>query len=196
MSKNKVKNKEIKTQIDKIKEEMKAQPVPVKHEFEENDRLKPKALDYFQKEIDDIKTTELNCFFNNVLVAAPQSYHDDVELLKNVKKAYNIMNHLLEAQEVEGIAKEAILGTILIAKIMKNEFSGEYADLYPLATRIFIEGTGEEKVIARNLYENIIRAVESHLGMKTPSLMLQPKAGTVEAEIANAFSLAEMESFL
>jgi len=186
--------KNLKEEFEKIKAEESVQPLG-KREFEDEDM--PKALAYFKKEIDDIKNTELNCFFNNVIVAAPESFHNDPVLLLNIRKAYNILKHTMGRNKVQDIAQDALLGTTLICKILKNEFKdAPYPNLYPIATRQYIESIGEDEVLPRNLYENIIRAIESHLGGDSASLMLYPKAGSAEAEIANAFIVAELDNFL
>lgn len=185
----------LKEEFEKIQAEEKVQPLG-KREFEKDENM-PKALAYFQKELDDIKSPELNCFFNNVIVAAPESFHNDAVLLLNVRKAYNILKHTMERKGIQETAQEALLGTTLICKILKNEFKdSKYPNLYSIATRQYIESIGENEVLPRNLYENIIRAIESHLGADTASVMLYPKAGSAEAEIANAFIVAEMENFL
>lgn len=187
------KDKKAKSQIEKIKEEIKAEPVPMKHVYEDA-FTKPKALAFFEKEVDAIKHTELNTFFNNVLATAPASYGENEALLKEVRKAHDILKFQFDENDVDGIAKEALLGTVLICKILETDFKdSEYPNLFAIATRQFIEETNEHKVIPTNIFENIIRAIESHLGNKSPSLFLRPKAGTAEAEIANAFTLAKID---
>lgn len=189
-------NTKLKEEFEKIKAEENVKQPLGKREFEDDENM-PKALAYFQKELDAIKSNELNCFFNNVIVAAPESFHNDPVLLLKIRRAYNILKYMMDRKEIQEEAQEALLGTLLISKILQNEFKdSEYPNLYPIATRQYISSIGEDEVLPRNLYENIIRAVESHLGSDSASIMLYPKAGSAEAEIANAFIIADLEKFL
>lgn len=155
---------------------------------------KPKAVLFFAEELNQIRTVELNAFFTNVLGSAPGSFQIDKELMTLVKKAHKILSYTLDQQNVDGQVKEAMLGSVLIARILKNEFRAPYENLYAIATRGFIKEKGFQKDLGHDgIWENIMRAVEGHIGADSPSILLEPRPGTAEHEIFNAYRIAEMD---
>lgn len=153
---------------------------------------KPKAILYFEKELNEIKDTELNAFFVNALSVAPSDFHTDKELLHLVKKAYMIMDSLLTQNNVAGQVKEAMLGTVLIAKILEHEFRAPFKHLGAIAVRAFL---ADKKInnLPTGLWENIMRAVEAHEGPNSASILLEPRPGTAEHQVYMAYRIAKMD---
>lgn len=155
----------------------------------------PKAVLFFQKELNDIKNTELNAFFTNVLASAPVEFQKDKELLSLVKKAHHIMSAFLEEQNVMGEVKDAMTGTVLIAKILHHQFRAPFQHLGALGVNAFLKEKKLNKDIPVGLWQNIMRAVEAHEGPQSASVLLEPRPGTAEYEVYMAFRVAKL-SFL
>ncbi|ACK98775.1 hypothetical protein CN498_21680 [Bacillus thuringiensis] len=153
---------------------------------------KPKALDYFKKELEQIKDANLQTFFYNSLAIAPKSFHNDEGLMEYTKKAFYILYGFLNQRQIIGTVREALLGTTLLCDIMFNEFEDEMKKLHPVAVRTYLENHGMNKEIQQGLWENIMRAIEAHHGNKGASPSLDAKPGTAEYELAQAFIVAHM----
>lgn len=154
---------------------------------------KPKALVVFEEEIESIKNVEIQAFVNNVLAIAPASYAADEKLIELVKKAYKIIKHMLTKNKVDENAIEMISSVVLIARILKNEFKDtNYPMIYTMATREFIKKHNEDSVLPTNVFENLMHAIECNEGQEGISVSIHPKNGTVEAEVSNAFIMAEL----
>ncbi len=154
--------------------------------------IDPKALGVFEKELGMIQDATLQAFFYNALAVAPQSFHDDEELLENSKKAFHILNGMLIKRNVQGAVRDALLGTVFICDIMLNELEENMKYLHTVAARKYLEERKVHKDIHQGLWENIIRAIESHEGSKSVSILLEAKPGTAEYEVASAFALAQL----
>lgn len=152
----------------------------------------PTALENFEKELNMIQDSTLQAFFYNALAVSPQSFHDDKELQDYVKVAFHILRGLLDQRNVQGAVRDALLGTTLLCDIMFNEFEEEMRSLHTVAVRTYLENRGIEKDINKGLWENIMRAVESHNGDKGASPILEAKPGTAEYEVFTAFSIARL----
>ncbi|HFF1838727.1 TPA: hypothetical protein ACGBET_003446 [Bacillus cereus] len=153
---------------------------------------KPKALDYFKKELEQIKDASLQAFFYNSLAVAPESFHNDEELMEYTKKAFYILRGFLEQRQVVGTVREALLGTTLLCDIMFNEFEDDMKSLHTVAVRTYLENRGMNEEVQKGLWENMMRAVEAHNGDKGASPLLDAKPGTAEYELAQAFAVARM----
>lgn len=158
-----------------------------------NTEIDAKAIHYFERELARITDANLQGFFFNALAVAPQSFHDDEELLLHVKKAFYFLGGMLDQRKVQGTVKEALLGTVLLCDMMFNEFEDEMKALHPVAVRTYLENRGVDRDIQQGLWENIMRAVEAHNGDKGASPLLEAKAGTAEQEVANAFAMANLD---
>ncbi len=154
--------------------------------------IDPKALEFFKKELDTIQDASLQAFFYNALAVAPQSFHDDEELLENSKKVFHILNGMLMKRNVQGAVRDALLGTVFLCDIMFNEFDENMKYLHTVAARKYLEERKVNKDIHQGLWENIIRAIEGHEGIKGASILLESKPGTAEYEVANAFAMAQL----
>jgi hypothetical protein len=154
--------------------------------------INPKAISCFEKELQFIQDTTLQAFFYNALAVAPQSFHDDKELQEYDKAAFHILRGILEQKNVQGAVRDALLGTVLLCDIMFNEFVEDMRCLHTVAVRAYLENRGVNKDVQRGLWENIMRAVESHNGDKGASPILEAKPGTAEYEVALAFSVARL----
>ncbi|ARC67383.1 MULTISPECIES: hypothetical protein [Bacillus] len=156
-------------------------------------KLNPTALDYFKKELDLLKDVSLKSLIYNALAVAPQSFHDDEETQEIVKSAFYILKGILEARNVEGTVKDAMLGTVLLCDIMVNEFEDNMKDLHTVAVRKYLEDLRVDKDVQQQFWQNIMRGVESHEGPNGASPLLDSKPGTAEAEITYAFMIARMK---
>lgn len=154
--------------------------------------IEPKALAYFERELNAIQDDTIKAFFYNALAIAPQSYHDDEGLQEHVKTAFHILRGLLDERDVKGAVRDALLGTVLLCDIMYNELQEDMRSLHTVAVRTHLIKHGVDKDIQRNIFENIMRAVESHEGDKGASPLLDAKPGTAEFEILQAFSVARL----
>jgi hypothetical protein len=154
--------------------------------------INPTAIQHFDKELAMIQDSTLQAFFYNALAVAPQSFHDDTELQDYVKVAFHILNGLLDQRNVQGAVRDALLGTTLLCDIMFNEFEEDMRSLHTVAVRTYLENRGVNKDINQALWENIMRAVESHNGSKGASPLLDAKPGTAEFEVFTAFSIARL----
>lgn len=154
--------------------------------------IKAKAINYFERELALVKDANLHGFFYNALAVAPQSFHDDEDLMLHTKTAFYILKGILEQRRVQGTVKDALLGTVLLCDMMFNEFEDEMKALHPVAVRTYLENRGVDRDIQQGLWENIIRAVEAHNGDKGASPLLEAKAGTAEHEVATAFAMASL----
>lgn len=153
---------------------------------------KPAALDYFKRELEQIENADLQVFFYNALAVAPESFHKDEELQKYTKTAFYILRGFLTQRNVTGAVRDALLGTTLLCDIMYNEFEDDMKPLHTVAVRTYLKNKDCDKDINIGLWENIMRAVESHNGDKGASPILDAKPGTAEYEVAQAFSVARM----
>lgn len=151
-----------------------------------------KAIDVLKKELEFIEDSTLQAFFYNALAVAPQSFHNDADLLEEVKRAYHILRGMLEKRNVSGAVRDALLGTALICEILSNEFKAPYHALHTVGVRAYLTEREVNKDIQAGLWENIMRAVESHEGPEGASPILDAKPGTAEYEIASAFSVARL----
>jgi hypothetical protein len=151
-----------------------------------------KAITYFERELNAIQDESLRSFFYNALAVAPQSFHDDEELQEYVKTTFHILRGLLEQREVKGAVRDALLGTVLLCDIMLNEFEENMRALHTVAVRTYLENRGVDKDVNKGLWENIMRAVESHNGDKGASPLLDAKPGTAEFEVLQAFNIARL----
>ena len=158
-----------------------------------NTNIKPTALTYFKKELAMIKDASLQAFFYNALAVAPQSFHDDEELMAYDKKAFHILNGVLTHRDVQGAVRDALLGTVLLCDIMYNEFEDDMKALHTVAVRTYLENRGVDQDVQKGLWENIMRAVEAHNGDKGASPLLDAKPGTAENEVAYAFIIARLD---
>lgn len=167
---------------------------------EEGIEIKPfdakPATKFFLPELTEIKNQQLHAFFTNVLQSAPASFYNDELLMQTVRKAHQLFKIALEGREIPSEYVEAVLGATLISKILKNEkaFTGKYAALYAVATRIHIESEKLEESLPRGLYENIMRIVEAHDEEAVVSPLLEARQGTAEAEVNLFFKLAGHQS--
>ena len=154
--------------------------------------IEPKAIEYFKRELALIKDANIHALFYNALAVAPQSFHDDEELLEYVKTAFHILRGMLEQRNVQGVVRDALLGTTLICDIMYNEFDDDMRHLHTVAVRKYLEKRQVNKDVQQGLWENIMRAVEAHNGDKGASPILEAKPGTAEYEVAQAFAVARL----
>ncbi|MEB2276858.1 hypothetical protein LAV82_22840 [Bacillus sp. ILBB4] len=150
------------------------------------------ALTYFEKELKGIQDASLQAFFYNALAVAPQSFHDDANLQEHVKTAYHILRGLLDQRGVKGTVRDALVGTTLLCDIMQNEFEEDMRPLHTVAVRKYLEKLEVQKDVNQGLWENVMRAVESHHGAEGASPLLDAKPGTAEYELAQAFSIARL----
>jgi hypothetical protein len=151
-----------------------------------------KALIFFEKEMNYIQDESLKTFFHNALVAAPLSFHNDEETMAVTKRAYHILRGFLEARDIKGVLRDAMLGTVLLCDIMVNEFDEDMRPLHTVAVRNHLRSHGVDNGIQRQIWENIMRAVESHEGDKGASPLLDAKPGTAEFELLQAFNVARL----
>ena len=151
-----------------------------------------KALTYFEKEMNFLQDESLKTFFHNALVAAPVSFHNDEDAMLVVKKAYHILRGFLDARDIKGVLRDAMLGTVLLCDIMVNEFEEDMRPLHTVAVRNYLKSHGVDNGIQRQIWENIMRAVESHEGEKGASPILDAKPGTAEFELLQAFNVARL----
>lgn len=154
--------------------------------------INPTALTYFEKELNMIQDATLQGFFFNALAIAPQSFHDDETLQENAKAVFHILRGLLEQRDVQGVVRDAMIGTVLLCDIMFNEFPEELRSLHTVAVRTYLENRGLKKDVNVGLWENIMRAVEAHNGDKGATPLLEAKPGTAEYEIAMAFNIVRL----
>jgi|GEM_PF-3510597 len=154
--------------------------------------IEAKAISYFNRELSLIKDASIHALFHNALAVAPQSFHDDEELLEYVKTAFHILRGMLEQRNVTGLIRDALLGTTLICDIMYNEFNDDMRHLHTVAVRKYLEKHQVHKDVQQGLWENIMRAVEAHNGDKGASPILEAKPGTAEYEVAQAFAVARL----
>jgi hypothetical protein len=154
--------------------------------------IKPHALDFFKKELNHVQDSTLQAFFYNALAVAPQSFHDDESVMLHTKEAFYVLKGMLESRHVQGTVKDALLGTVLICDIMLNEFDESMSSLHTVAVRQYLDSKKVNQDIQQGLWENIMRAVESHHGDKGASPLLDAKPGTAEYEIAQAFAMVSL----
>jgi hypothetical protein len=152
----------------------------------------PTAIGNFKWELEVIQDDSLQAFFHNALAEAPQSFHDDSELQEHVKVAFHVLRGLLDQRNVSGAVRDALLGTVLLCDIMVNEFDEDMVAMHTVAVRKYLEKRGVHKDINQALWENILRAIESHEGDKGASPLLEAKPGTAEYEVFTAFSIARI----
>lgn len=153
----------------------------------------PKALTFYRRELLGIQDVSIRGFFYNALAVAPESFHADEKAQKHAKAAYHVLRGILDARHVEGAIRDALLGTTLICDIMVNEMPAGMESMHGIAVRDYLKDRQVHTDINQAMWENIMRAVESHSGEEVVSPLLAPKPGTAEYEIALAFMIAKFE---
>lgn len=153
---------------------------------------KPEGLTYFEKELAKIEDASLNAFFYNAIANAPESFHNDTASMAEAKTAFHILAHNLDKKDVQGAARDALLGTVLICDLMVNEFDESMKALHTVAVRPYLIAKGINKDLHVPLWENIMRVVESHEGLEGASPILEARPGTAEFDVFQAFEVARI----
>lgn len=145
----------------------------------------------FKEELEKIDSVDIRTFAHNALVAAPESFKRDEELITYTKKVFKVTEELLDADRVEGNVRDVILVGVLLSDIAKN-VDERFEESHPFLVRPLLKDVKDDLV--PQLFEGIMRIVESHEGAHTPIKALEPKPGSAEHLVALANVIVRSES--
>ncbi|WP_067923630.1 hypothetical protein [Alicyclobacillus shizuokensis] len=130
----------------------------------------------FRSEIESVETTEIREFLMEAIEKAPDSFFEDEELVSKAKKAFRVVQHLLDEEKTKGGVRDIILAGTLLCDTLYNEMPEPFKALHPCAPRIYFADLKHE--VHQAIWDGIFQIIESHEHDVNTSPLLEAKAGT------------------